>query len=200
MEKRIDNMCVGHTLSKCVAECRHRNGLAHWRIWTNDHLYTNEHTTVCKFALNELSSTLPIVAVVQDHSQITTQAFPSSLPSSTVYIAPLSKLDPVLSCLPFTVDTWTADTCHKHQFLTHAHKDHLVGISQHGRCIICTDITRQLVLLKFPSLKDAEAAAAVEFVVLEPYVQHSFEAVGMPGVTTVNADTNALYICCFAGV
>eukprot|EP00775_Hariotina_reticulata_P003568 gene3568-3836_t len=93
----------------------------------------------------------------------------------------MSKLDPVLSCLPFTVDTWRAETSHKHQFLTHAHKDHLAGIGQHARRIVCTDITRQLVLLKFPFLKDAEAAAAVEFIVLEPYVQHSFEAVGMPG-------------------
>jgi mRNA degradation ribonuclease J1/J2 len=102
----------------------------------------------------------------------------------------MSKLEPVLRCLPFTVDTWTADSCHKHQFLTHAHKDHLAGISQHGRHIVCTDITRQLVLLKVSSLKDAEASAAVEFTVLEPYVQHSFEVVGMPGVNH-NANTHA---------
>ena len=54
--------------------------------------------------------------------------------------------------LPFVVDTWGPDGLDKPQFLTHPHKDHTVGIEQYGTQIWCTDVTRQLLLIRTPDL------------------------------------------------
>jgi hypothetical protein len=59
---------------------------------------------------------------------------------------------PVDDSLPFTVDTWTAATCTKPQFLSHAHKDHCENIEKWARRVYCTQVTRDLLLLKFPKL------------------------------------------------
>lgn len=66
----------------------------------------------------------------------------------------LQGLTSVLSILPFTVDTFTPDPARKPQFLSHAHKDHTVDIAKHGADVYCTDCTRALVCLKFPTLLD----------------------------------------------
>jgi DNA cross-link repair 1A protein len=58
----------------------------------------------------------------------------------------------VLPCLPFAIDCWNRDSLAKPQFLSHAHKDHTVDIATYGRNIWCTDLTRELVCLKFPAL------------------------------------------------
>lgn len=51
----------------------------------------------------------------------------------------------MLDALPFTVDTWKPDPRPKLQFLTHAHKDHCVGIEACGRRIVCTALSKDLV-------------------------------------------------------
>ncbi|CAM6127989.1 unnamed protein product [Calypogeia fissa] len=55
---------------------------------------------------------------------------------------------------PFSVDSWTTVAKRKrHHFLTHAHSDHTAGIeSFFDRPIYCTDLTRRLVLRRFPKL------------------------------------------------
>eukprot|EP00877_Chromochloris_zofingiensis_P005146 jgi/Chrzof1/14632/Cz09g10050.t1 len=64
------------------------------------------------------------------------------------------QLRPVLDCLPFCVDTWSPRTATKRQqFLTHAHKDHLENIADYATNICCTELTKQLVLLKVPGLR-----------------------------------------------
>ncbi len=51
---------------------------------------------------------------------------------------------PVLEDFPFSVDTFLPSTAHKLQFVSHAHKDHLINIQQHlsNRAIWCTDLTK----------------------------------------------------------
>lgn len=55
---------------------------------------------------------------------------------------------------PFSVDTWTEMAMRKpFHFLTHAHKDHTVGIDSHGtHPIYCTSLTEKLVLRRYPTL------------------------------------------------
>jgi DNA cross-link repair 1A protein len=76
----------------------------------------------------------------------------------------LDGLQRVLPCLPFVVDTFEPDVnpTPKPQFLTHAHKDHTIGIDVHGRSIHTTTLTRDLVLLKFPGLKDTATFQVLE--------------------------------------
>lgn len=74
---------------------------------------------------------------------------------------------PVMDCLPFAVDTWTSETLTKPQFLSHAHKDHLVGIQQYGKQIYCTELSRQLVCLKYPHL-----SSTATFELIEPGSSH----------------------------
>lgn len=54
--------------------------------------------------------------------------------------------------LPFTVDTFDVNHGDKSQFLTHAHKDHAVNIENFGKDIWCTEVTRQLICIRFPAL------------------------------------------------
>ncbi|KAL3698166.1 hypothetical protein R1sor_012242 [Riccia sorocarpa] len=64
---------------------------------------------------------------------------------------------------PFCVDTWSLLSRKKnHHFLSHAHTDHTSGIESFAnRRIYCSDITRLLLLRRFPKLESAE------FVILE---------------------------------
>ncbi|KAL8244102.1 hypothetical protein R6Q59_010360 [Mikania micrantha] len=59
--------------------------------------------------------------------------------------------------LPFSVDTWTpCSNQKKHHFLTHAHKDHSLGIStQSSFPIYATRITKALTLNYYPHLDDS---------------------------------------------
>ena len=66
-----------------------------------------------------------------------------------------------LSHAPFKVDDFSKGA--SLYFLTHAHTDHLYGLSdnwRHGK-LYCTQITKQLLLLKFPSL-DAKLIRTLE--------------------------------------
>lgn len=56
---------------------------------------------------------------------------------------------------PFSVDTWTEMAMRKpFHFLTHAHKDHTVGIDSHGtHPIYCTSLTEKLVLRRYPTVR-----------------------------------------------
>uniref|UniRef100_A0A7N0TV00 DNA repair metallo-beta-lactamase domain-containing protein n=1 Tax=Kalanchoe fedtschenkoi TaxID=63787 RepID=A0A7N0TV00_KALFE len=58
--------------------------------------------------------------------------------------------------LAFSVDTWSASSMKKrHHFLTHAHRDHSVGITSNSKFpIYCTTITRNLLLRHFPQLDE----------------------------------------------
>ncbi|KAI4330121.1 hypothetical protein MLD38_028427 [Melastoma candidum] len=58
--------------------------------------------------------------------------------------------------LPFSVDTWTASSLRKrHRFLTHAHRDHSVGILKYSSFpLYCTPLTRTLLLHQFPQLDE----------------------------------------------
>jgi hypothetical protein len=63
---------------------------------------------------------------------------------------------PVLDALPFSVDSFSLSTASKpHQFLTHAHKDHCVDITEYGGSVWCTATTRKCVLNKFPGARTA---------------------------------------------
>jgi len=55
---------------------------------------------------------------------------------------------------PFSVDTWTKTSERKpFHFLTHAHKDHTVGIDCHGKFpIYCTSLTEKLVCRRYPKV------------------------------------------------
>eukprot|EP00897_Mesotaenium_endlicherianum_P004118 jgi/Mesen1/3734/ME000204S02998 len=55
---------------------------------------------------------------------------------------------------PFSVDTWSKTSKKKHyHFLSHAHSDHTGGLEAHAsHPIYCTEITRKLVLQRFPQL------------------------------------------------
>ncbi len=72
-------------------------------------------------------------------------------------LAPKTKqLTRVLDQLPFTVDTWSAADAHaKLCFLSHAHKDHLVGLERlpAGTAVYCSELTARLVALKLPGLR-----------------------------------------------
>ncbi|KAI3972872.1 hypothetical protein MKX01_019530 [Papaver californicum] len=59
--------------------------------------------------------------------------------------------------LPFSVDTWSLSSRGKrHHFLTHAHKDHSAGISNHFPYpIYSTDITKNLLLQQIPQLNSS---------------------------------------------
>lgn len=92
-------------------------------------------------------------------------------------------LTPVLQCLPFAVDTWSELSQSKHQFITHAHKDHLINIDKYGRNIICSSTTEQLVLNKFPQLR-----AHARFRTLEPGQTLHFD--GTPDFTVTAIDAN----------
>ncbi|KAL5714629.1 hypothetical protein ACHQM5_016563 [Ranunculus cassubicifolius] len=56
--------------------------------------------------------------------------------------------------LPFSVDTWSPSSSNKrHHFLTHAHKDHSIGITTYSfHPIYSTQITKSLLLRQFPQL------------------------------------------------
>ncbi|KAK4773528.1 hypothetical protein SAY87_028547 [Trapa incisa] len=55
--------------------------------------------------------------------------------------------------LPFSVDTWTQASLRKrHHFLTHAHRDHSVGIANFSNRIYSTCLTKSIVLQHFPQL------------------------------------------------
>ncbi|KAI4326136.1 hypothetical protein MLD38_031478 [Melastoma candidum] len=58
--------------------------------------------------------------------------------------------------LPFSVDKWTASSLRKrHRFLTHAHRDHSVGIFKYSSFpLYCTSLTRTLLLHQFPQLDE----------------------------------------------
>ncbi|PNH04714.1 5' exonuclease Apollo [Tetrabaena socialis] len=58
----------------------------------------------------------------------------------------------LLSCLPYVVDTWMAQSSStgKPHFLTHCHKDHTGGIEDCCADIYATDLTRRLLLLRQP--------------------------------------------------
>ncbi|KAL6616492.1 hypothetical protein ACP70R_038762 [Stipagrostis hirtigluma subsp. patula] len=59
--------------------------------------------------------------------------------------------------LPFAVDTWgPSSRRRRHRFLTHAHRDHLVGAgaaSDDGGTVYATRLTRSLALRHFPQLE-----------------------------------------------
>ncbi|KAI3834996.1 hypothetical protein MKX03_007289 [Papaver bracteatum] len=59
--------------------------------------------------------------------------------------------------LPFSVDTWSLSSRRKrHHFLTHAHKDHSAGISNHfSYPIYSTNITKNLLLQQIPQLNSS---------------------------------------------
>ncbi|CAM8951033.1 unnamed protein product [Rhodiola kirilowii] len=59
--------------------------------------------------------------------------------------------------LPFSVDTWSEASMNKrHHFLTHAHRDHSVGITTNSKFpIYCTNLTRRLLLHHFPRLDES---------------------------------------------
>ncbi|KAL5982667.1 hypothetical protein ACLOJK_016743 [Asimina triloba] len=59
--------------------------------------------------------------------------------------------------LPFSVDTWSPSSNNKrYHFLTHAHKDHCLGISLHSSFpIYSTALTKTLLLRQFPYLDDS---------------------------------------------
>ncbi|XP_050386320.1 uncharacterized protein LOC126802695 [Argentina anserina] len=59
--------------------------------------------------------------------------------------------------LPFSVDTWSPCSKRKrHHFLTHAHKDHSVGISSHfSYPIYSTHLTKTLLLQHYPKLDES---------------------------------------------
>ena len=56
----------------------------------------------------------------------------------------------------FAVDYWGRDPCVGAVFLTHAHADHLCGLSEawepDGRTVYCSSVTKALLLRKFPKL------------------------------------------------
>lgn len=56
--------------------------------------------------------------------------------------------------LPFSVDTWSPSSKRKrHHFLTHAHKDHSIGISTHfSYPIYSTHLTKTLLLQHYPKV------------------------------------------------
>lgn len=98
------------------------------------------------------------------------------------------KLPPKHCCVPgthFTVD-WHSKTDPKyiHSFLSHAHTDHLTGIGcfRSPRVLHCTEITKRMVLLRFPKL--AECIQTHEYgdvFELEGVKIHVFEANHTPG-------------------
>ncbi|KAL6227999.1 hypothetical protein ACLB2K_001953 [Fragaria x ananassa] len=59
--------------------------------------------------------------------------------------------------LPFSVDTWSPSSKRKrHHFLTHAHKDHSIGISSHfSYPIYSTHLTKTLLLQHYPKLDES---------------------------------------------
>ncbi|KAK6916635.1 DNA repair metallo-beta-lactamase [Dillenia turbinata] len=59
--------------------------------------------------------------------------------------------------LPFSVDTWSSTSEKKrHHFLTHAHRDHSVGITRHFSFpIYTTSLTKSLLLQQFHQLNDS---------------------------------------------
>ncbi|XP_068315845.1 uncharacterized protein [Pyrus communis] len=59
--------------------------------------------------------------------------------------------------VPFSVDTWSPSSKRKrHHFLTHAHKDHSLGISAHSSYpIYSTRLTQTLLLRFFPNLDES---------------------------------------------
>jgi Cft2 family RNA processing exonuclease len=70
---------------------------------------------------------------------------------------------PVHCALPFAVDTWEHDQGYKPQFLTHAHRDHALGIAEFGRNIYCTRATKDLICIKYAALQ----SKTVHFTLLE---------------------------------
>ncbi|XP_030512267.1 5' exonuclease Apollo [Rhodamnia argentea] len=91
--------------------------------------------------------------------------------------------------LPFSVDTWTPSSLWKrHRFLTHAHRDHSVGIaSPSSRPIYSTRLTKALVLHHFPQLDGSlfvEIEAGQSLVVDDPdgpFAVTAFDANHCPG-------------------
>ncbi|TVU13640.1 hypothetical protein EJB05_37060, partial [Eragrostis curvula] len=60
--------------------------------------------------------------------------------------------------LPFSMDTWTlASSLKRHRFLTHAHRDHLAGITDTAAapCIYASSVTVLITLRYFPQLNHA---------------------------------------------
>ncbi|GLJ54790.1 hypothetical protein SUGI_1176840 [Cryptomeria japonica] len=90
---------------------------------------------------------------------------------------------------PFSVDTWTPNSSRKKcHFLTHAHKDHTVGILSYASYpIYCTFITKQLILLRYPTLDESLfLELEVEEPVLinddeQPFTVTAFDANHCPG-------------------
>ncbi|OWM91456.1 hypothetical protein CDL15_Pgr017374 [Punica granatum] len=91
--------------------------------------------------------------------------------------------------LPFSVDTWTqASQRKRHHFLTHAHRDHSVGIANFTNRIYSTRLTQSLVLQHFPRL-DGSLFVNIEvgqsIVIDDPDGQHftvaAFDANHCPG-------------------
>lgn len=74
-----------------------------------------------------------------------------------------SKGNAVHPDLPFSVDTWDSHSCDRPQFLTHAHKDHALDIVSFARTIHCTEITKEIILIRYPALSLNE----VDFEILE---------------------------------
>lgn len=72
----------------------------------------------------------------------------------------------VLDALPFIVDSWTAQSPNsgKPAFLTHAHKDHTLGIEKCAADVYCTRLTHDLLLCRQP-----EAAATNAFHLLQTH-------------------------------
>ncbi|KAK8914175.1 hypothetical protein KSP39_PZI023623 [Platanthera zijinensis] len=91
--------------------------------------------------------------------------------------------------LPFSVDTWSdASKRKRHHFLTHAHKDHLSGISDFFFFpIYCTRLTKTIVRFLFPQLDDSlfiEIELGVSVVIKDQHGNFSvraFDANHCPG-------------------
>ncbi|XP_058097353.1 uncharacterized protein LOC131242614 isoform X2 [Magnolia sinica] len=98
--------------------------------------------------------------------------------------------------IPFSVDTWTPNSKRKrYHFLTHAHKDHCVGISHHSSFpIYSTHLTKTLLLHQFPHIDDSlfiEIEVGQSVVIDDPdgaFSVSAFDANHCPGDCRLTAD------------
>jgi hypothetical protein len=79
---------------------------------------------------------------------------------------------PLPAALPFTVDTWPRGGHAENgrvQFLTHAHKDHTVGIEEGAEHLCCSPTTLSLLRIKFPRVAARLDAGGVAFTPLNDW-------------------------------
>jgi len=97
--------------------------------------------------------------------------------SASIELEGTDSLMPVPACLPFDVDTFEANADDdKVQFLTHAHKDHTVGIDGAATYLVCTKLTLTLMRIKHSTLASRIDASLVAVTVIEDGEELEFTA------------------------